>query len=94
MAEEKKIESEVASTESRRSFVKVAAKVAVTAPAVAVLLSATTKPAAAQASLYEATVSHILDDFTFGNNDEDIDAHGFGSNFNPLNGAANQDDHV
>ena len=40
---------------------------------------------------------HILDDFTFGNTEEDIDAANFANttdNFNPLNGQANQDDHV
>jgi hypothetical protein len=47
MEEEKKVE---AAQQSRRAFVKTAAQVAVTAPAVAMLLSATTKPAAAQAA--------------------------------------------
>ena len=93
MAEETKIvTTEVAQT-SRRTFVKTAAQVAVTAPAVGLLLSATTKPAAAQISGYEASQAHILDDFTFGNNEEDIDATAFG-NFNPLNGTTNMDDHV
>ena len=88
-----KIESMLPATEkTRRTFVKTAAQVAVTAPAVAVLLSATTKPASAQISAGYATASHILDDFTFGNNEEDVDS--FGTNFNPFNGVANQDDHV
>ena len=58
---------------SRRDFVKTSAQVAVTAPAVAVLLSGMTKSAHAQISPYQATMSHILDDFTFGNSEEDID---------------------
>jgi hypothetical protein len=33
-----------------------------------------------------------LDDFTFGNNEEDLDAINLGSNFNPFNGTNNQDD--
>jgi hypothetical protein len=35
---------------------------------------------------------HILDDFTFGNNEEDIDARGLGGNFSNWNGTNNQDD--
>lgn len=58
---------------SRRDFVKTSAQVAVTAPAVAVLLSGVTKSAHAQISPYQASMSHILDDFTFGNSEEDID---------------------
>jgi len=98
MADEPKIESQVESTEpatekTRRTFVKTAAQVAVTAPAVAVLLNATTKPASAVAiNPYAARVSHILDDFTFGSNEEDIDAINQHSNFNPWNGQAQQDD--
>ena len=38
--------------------------------------------------------THVLDDFTIGSSHEDIDALAFGSNFNPINGKANQDDHV
>jgi len=81
---------------SRRELVKKSAQVAVTAPAVALLLNASTKPAFAQAVGPSAAVNlHILDDFTFGNNEEDIDAiavHGnFGSGFN---NAPLQDDHV
>lgn len=77
---------------TRRAFVKTAAQVAVTAPAVSILLAGTTKPASATISPYQASQLHILDDFTFGNNDEDIDAINLGSNFNPLNGTNNQDD--
>ena len=78
---------------TRRSFVRTAAQVAVTAPAVSVLLAGTSKPAAAQISPYTASQFHILDDFTFGNTEEDIDARAFG-NFNPLNCQQNHDDHV
>ena len=77
---------------TRRAFVRTAAQVAVTAPAVSILLAGTTKPAAAQISPYTASQLHILDDFTFGNNEEDIDALEQGSNFNPFNGTNNQDD--
>jgi hypothetical protein len=80
---------------SRRQFVKTAGQVAVTAPAVAVLLNATTKSAMAQGiNPYQASSLHILDDFTFGNNREDIDALASGQNFNPNNGQVNIDDHV
>jgi hypothetical protein len=78
---------------SRRDVVKKSAQVAVTAPAVALLLNASTKPAFAQAAIPSNT-SHILDDFTFGNNEEDIDAIALHSNFNPQNNAPQQDDHV
>ena len=79
---------------SRREVVTKAAQVAVTAPAVALLLNATSKSAFAQIGIGSATSRHILDDFTFGNTEEDIDAIAQGSNFNPSNGVANQDDHV
>jgi hypothetical protein len=79
---------------SRRDVVTKAAQVAVTAPAVAVLLNASARNAFAQISIYIDTQQHILDDFTFGNNEEDVDAARFGSNFNPFNGVANVDDHV
>jgi len=81
-----------ATAKTRRAFVKTAAQVAVTAPAVSILLAGTTKPASATISPYQASHLHILDDFTFGNNEEDIDALEQGSNFNPLNGTNNQDD--
>ena len=77
---------------TRRDFVRTAAQVAVTAPAVSILLAGTTKPAAAAISPYQASQNHILDDFTFGNNEEDVDAARFGSNFNPFNHTNNQDD--
>jgi hypothetical protein len=80
MTEESKItktdaeqtQPQAAEQTTRRAFVKTSAQVAVTAPAVAVLLSATTKPAGAVSAQY-ATAHHILDDFTFGNTHEDID---------------------
>jgi hypothetical protein len=78
---------------SRRDLVKKSAQVAVTAPAVALLLNASTKPTFA-AVLPSIGTMHILDDFTFGNNREDIDAIALGSNFNPNNGSPQQDDHV
>jgi hypothetical protein len=90
MSEDNKIDN---TGKTRRVFVTKAAQVAVTAPAAGLLL-ASVKPAAAQISVYQAQQQHILDDFTFGNNEEDIDALGLGSNFNPLNGQANQDDVV
>ena len=81
-------------TTSRRDLVKKSAQVAVTAPAVAMLLNASTKQAFAQAIPYNVINAHILDDFTFGNNEEDIDAHAQGSNFNFRNGTPQQDDHI
>jgi hypothetical protein len=82
---------------SRREFVKTAAQVAVTAPAVAMLLSGTSTPAHAQFSAYQASASHILDDFTFGNNNEDVDAlngRSGGGNFSNWNHSPVEDDHV
>jgi hypothetical protein len=52
MTDETKIENMVRTEKTRRAFVTGAAKVAVTAPVVAMLLNASTKPAAAQ-SLYQ-----------------------------------------
>jgi len=80
---------------SRRDFVKTSAQVAVTAPAVAMLLSS--KPVHAEINPYVASVSHILDDFTFGNNEEDVDAlngRSGAGNFSNWNHAPIQDDHV
>jgi hypothetical protein len=74
---------------SRRVVVTTAAQVAVTAPAVTLLLNALTKSAFAAITSYQASQNHILDDFTFGNNEEDIDALETGSNFNPANGNFN-----
>jgi hypothetical protein len=93
MADETNTSKTELTSPSRRAVVTKAAQVAVTAPAVALLLNASAKSAFAQISPYQASQNHILDDFTFGNNEEDIDAGAFG-NFNPLNGTTNQDDHV
>jgi len=71
MADETKIEPTEQKT--RRAFVSTAAQVAVTAPAVGLLLSASTTPAGAVLPTYVAVQNHVLDDFTFGNTDEDID---------------------
>jgi hypothetical protein len=90
MSEDNKIDT---TGKTRRVFVTKAAQVAVTAPAASLLL-ASVKPASAQISVYQAQQQHILDDFTFGNNEEDIDALELGSNFNPNNGQANLDDVV
>jgi hypothetical protein len=73
-------------TKTRRKFVTRAAQVAVTAPAVSLLLSAATKPAMAAPAYQMAT----LDSVTTG--PESTDAISQGSNFNPVNGQANQDD--
>lgn len=80
---------------SRREFVKTSAQVAVTAPAVAMLLSS--RPAKASISNYAASSSHILDDFTFGNNREDVDAksgRNTPANFNNWDHKPQLDDHV
>jgi hypothetical protein len=83
---------------SRRAVVTKAAQVAVTAPAVALLLNATSMSAFAQLCPYSGHPVNcgdpFFDDFTFGNTEEDIDAHNLGSNFNPNNGNANQDDRI
>ncbi len=92
MAEENKIEETEVGKKTRRAVVTTAAQVAVTAPAVGLLLSASTMPAAAQITPYEASQKGILDDFTFGNTNEDIDSLRTGTNFNPNNGKPNQDD--
>ncbi len=78
---------------SRRDFVRSSAGVAVTAPAVALLLSASTKPAMAQPyPCCNVPTNHILDDFTFGNSAEDIDAVQSGTNFTSF-GKPAIDDH-
>jgi hypothetical protein len=80
---------------SRRAFVKTVGQVAVTAPAVGMLLNASSTSAMAQViTPYVSTSLHILDDFTFGDTREDIDALSQGTNFNPNNQTANLDDHI
>jgi hypothetical protein len=74
MAEESKIETFVSEEKTRRSAIKTAAQVAVTAPAVGLLLSASTKAASA-ATLYggdsnDATPSD--DPITANNNTTDL----------------------
>ena len=92
MSDENNINGPEVTPPSRRELVKKSAQVAVTAPAVALLLNASTKQAFAQLNPY---VHHILDDFTFGNNREDIDAIARGSNFGTgFNNKPLQDDHV
>jgi hypothetical protein len=98
MSEENKIESTEAvqgkvetAQNTRRAFVKTAAQVAVTAPAVGLLLSATTKPASA-VTAYFAGQAHILDDYTFGNEHEDVDALNQATNFSNYNQTSMQDD--
>jgi hypothetical protein len=61
MAEETKIENIVSDQKTRRSAIKTAAQVAVTAPAVGILLSAGTKSAQAQLR-YNTTVPLSGDD--------------------------------
>jgi hypothetical protein len=58
---------------TRRTALKNVAQVAVTAPAVSLLLDANTK-AVAQAivSVSTAKHNHALDDFTYGNSHEDL----------------------
>ena len=74
MAEEIKIETTEVEGKTRRSFVTTAAQVAVTAPAVGLLLSAATAtPAAAALTAYQAAQNHVIDDYTSGNTHEDID---------------------
>jgi hypothetical protein len=92
MSDENNINGPEVTPPSRRELVKKSAQVAVTAPAVALLLNASTKQAFAQAGPY-VTNHHILDDFTFGNSEEDIDSHVTGTNFTRF-GKPAQDDHV
>jgi hypothetical protein len=97
MPDENNIPGPEVTPPSRRELVKKSAQVAVTAPAVALLLNASTKQAFAQVSPYSATIHHILDDFTFGNNAEDVDAlsgRNVNANFNDFNHTPQQDDHV
>ena len=66
---------EIKNTENktRRTALKNVAQVAVTAPAVSLLLDANTKALAqANVSVSVATLNHALDDFTWGNSHEDL----------------------
>ncbi|HET7085471.1 MAG TPA: hypothetical protein VFI23_11920 [Rhizomicrobium sp.] len=92
MDEIKKVETteEIVGT-TRRSIVKSATQVAITAPAVSLLLASTVKPALANLSAYQASANHVLDDFTFGNDHEDIDGKECGG-YNCNLGTPAQDD--
>ena len=58
---------------TRRAALKKTVQVAVSAPAVALLLdAASVSPAAAIISQSSAAAIHALDDFTFGNNNDDF----------------------
>jgi len=57
---------------SRRETLKNVAQVAVTAPAVSLLLDANTKALAQPVSVSVARINHALDDFTWGNSHEDL----------------------
>ena len=72
MAEETKIETIISEDKTRRSAIKTAAQVAVTAPAVGLLLSASTKSASALAA-------YIGDDATFG--DDYVSSNNPGDDF-------------
>ena len=72
---------------TRRAIVTTAAQVAVTAPAVGLILSATTQPAAA--ALYGTATGNAADD---PNHNEDIDALELGTNFSNFNGSPMVDD--
>src|SRR5579871_6864183 len=84
---------------TRRAFVRTASQVAVTAPAVSLLLAGSTKTASAQLPYMcpaapvqgqDCDLHRVLDDVPSGI--EDVDAVNLGSNFNPVNGTANLDD--
>jgi hypothetical protein len=62
MAEETKIESVISEEKTRRSAIKTAAQVAVTAPAVGLLLSASTKAASAQSRYFITDDGATFDD--------------------------------
>ena len=63
MAEETKVEGIVSEEKTRRSAIKTAAQVAVTAPAVGLLLSASTKAASARVFYVKtANGSYLTDD--------------------------------
>ena len=71
MADE--IKNAITENKTRRAALKKTIQVAVSAPAVAMLLDAQTKAnAAANISLSAATQAHALDDFTYGNNNDDF----------------------
>jgi hypothetical protein len=84
---------------TRRTFVKTASQVAVTGPAVSLLLAASTKNTAAQLPYLcpaapvqgqDCDLNRVLDNVSFGT--EDVDAINLASNFNPFNATNNLDD--
>ena len=81
------INNEAPVQKTRRAIVTTAAQVAVTAPAVGLILSATTQPAAA--ALYGTATGNAHDD---PNLNEDIDAIHLSTNFSTWNGAPMVDD--
>src|SRR5258707_6978962 len=85
MADEPKIVTTEIGQKTRRAFVKTAAQVAVTAPAVGLFLSAATKAAAGQISAHQAAQEHILDDFTFGKTHQEVEAAPTGTKFRHWN---------
>jgi hypothetical protein len=76
MSEESKIGIITAQVKSRREFVKTAAKVAVTAPAAALLLNASVKPAKARV-LYDPKQGQFGDDAQLYCQDADFCADDF-----------------
>jgi len=91
MSDETKIEATEVVQKTRRSVVKTAAQVAVTAPAVGLILSAGLQPAAAQTLYGSKNTGTAHDD---PNHNEDVDAIHEGTNTNIFNGTQMVDDHV
>ena len=87
MSEETRDEAVTSVQKTRRAVVTTAAQVALTAPAVGLLLSATTQPAAA--ALYGTVTGNAADDPNF---NEDVDAIELQSNTNIFNGEPMVDD--
>jgi hypothetical protein len=75
---------------NRREVIRTAAQVAVTAPAVFILLNATAKNAFAQIATYSRPTVPV-NDATFSPGREEEPPP---TNFTGLNGGSNQDDHV
>jgi len=78
MPEETKIETVTTKVQSRRAFVKTAAQVAVTAPAAAVLLNASVKPANAR-TVYDPKNG------PFGDDTQVVSDDGFSDDFQFVN---------
>jgi hypothetical protein len=86
MEDVKKVETTEAAQKTRRAFVKTAAQVAVTAPAVAALLSASTKPASAQGLIVYSINDQALITSSNGNDTSGV--------FDPIRGGTVYDDGV